>query len=382
MRPAGLAAAEASPRLAYIDNLRIAVVAIVVVHHAAQAYGNGGAGWAFPNPEQAIILTPFLAVNAAFGMGLMFLLAGYFVPRAYEHRGAYGFLRERSLRLGAPLLLVSLGVMLPYRYLTQSPALPFGALLVAYLRRPEVGHMWFASLLLVCVWGYAGWRWLRGSGAAMPPGHAAPPGHATIIGFAVWLGSTTFLVRFVYPSERWISPAPFLWIDPARLPQYISLFVLGCAASRYDWFERLPARTGALWLRIGLGAATIPYAATLLGERAPLMLPNTPRSGLVLDAALWAIIESLVCVGLSLGLLVLFRERLSYRSALLCRLSGASYAVYVVHLLPVLVLQLMLDGAPLAPLAKFLIVALLALPASFALASALRKVPGLAHILS
>jgi glucan biosynthesis protein C len=37
-------------------------------------------------------------------LGLFFMIAGYFTPRAYDRRGAGAFLVDRLKRLGIPLL--------------------------------------------------------------------------------------------------------------------------------------------------------------------------------------------------------------------------------------------------------------------------------------
>src|SRR3712207_2769284 len=107
-RPCETSAAHAATRLAYVDNLRTLLATLVVVHHVGQAYGPTGGDWPIFNPTRTAILGPFFAVNASFFMGLFFLIAGYFVPQAYDRKGAGGFLKDRLLRLGVPLLFVSL----------------------------------------------------------------------------------------------------------------------------------------------------------------------------------------------------------------------------------------------------------------------------------
>jgi glucan biosynthesis protein C len=372
---------QKAPRLAFIDNLRIAAITMVVVHHAAQAYASVGIGWAIVNSTQAPVLRPFLAVNGAFGMQLMFLLAGYFTPYAYDRHGARELLHKRLVRLGGPTLIVSLGVFLPYTYLTQPVGTPFFAFLRTYLPQPQVGHMWFASLLLACSLGYAVWRAVRGSERPPAAEPGKPPGHIAIFSFALWLGAITIPVRLAYPLNRWVSPLPFLWFDPVHLPQYLSLFALGCAAARRDWLCGLPKRTGEIWLGIGLGAAALLYATITLGERLSGALVLAPRAELGLNAICWTGIETLVCVGLCVGLPTLFRERLNRQIPLLRQFSAVSYAVYVTHLLPVLGLQLVLAELPLPPLVKFLLVAAMAAPLSFGLAVVLRKLPVFASIL-
>ena len=100
-RPA--AASRTAGRLVFLDNLRVPLTILVVAHHAGQAYGPTGGRWPVFNPERAAILGPFFTVNASFFMGLFFLLSAYFLPAAYDRKGAAAFLRDRSLRLGLPL---------------------------------------------------------------------------------------------------------------------------------------------------------------------------------------------------------------------------------------------------------------------------------------
>ena len=52
-------------------------------------------------------------------MGLFFLISGYFVPRAYDRKGATAFLKDRFRRLGIPLLLFGLLVTGPMLYFSQ-----------------------------------------------------------------------------------------------------------------------------------------------------------------------------------------------------------------------------------------------------------------------
>ena len=39
--------------LAYIDSLRVALIVLVVAHHAAQPYGPTGGAWPIAHPEQS-----------------------------------------------------------------------------------------------------------------------------------------------------------------------------------------------------------------------------------------------------------------------------------------------------------------------------------------
>lgn len=77
-------------RLCYLDNLKVCLTVLVIMHHAGQAYGNGG-DWAYTpsNPTEFMPwIWHFFSTNAAFFMGLYFLISGYFVPRSFDKQGA------------------------------------------------------------------------------------------------------------------------------------------------------------------------------------------------------------------------------------------------------------------------------------------------------
>src|ERR1700744_4337737 len=95
-------------RLDYIDNLRWAMIALVVGLHAAVTYSHIGSWYynapAEPGPLAKLGFMVFEVHLQGFFMGFMFLLAGYFVPAAYDRKGFGRFLADRCLRLGVPAL--------------------------------------------------------------------------------------------------------------------------------------------------------------------------------------------------------------------------------------------------------------------------------------
>ena len=86
------------------------------------------------------------------------------------------------------------------------------------------------------------------------------------------------------------------------------------------------------------------------------------------------------CAGLGVGLLTLFRGHLNHRGALMRELAAASYAVYAIHIFPVVFLQGALLESPMPALAKFGLVTLIAVPLCFALGYGLRKLPGVRRV--
>jgi hypothetical protein len=90
-------------RLFYLDNLRVALTALVIAHHAGQAYGLTGGWWPIMEPRRAVILGAFFTVNRSFFMSLFFMVSDYLLVMAYDRSEPWAFVRSRLWRLGAAL---------------------------------------------------------------------------------------------------------------------------------------------------------------------------------------------------------------------------------------------------------------------------------------
>ncbi len=372
MSPAQPAGYGQPQRLIFIDALRVAAVALVIVHHAAQAYGPTGGFWPVHDKAQSAWFTPFYTANAAFGMGLLFLVAGYFTAASLARKGTKLFLRERWARIGIPLASLVLLVHLPAAYLIAGrPAIaPFVARLYEHGWQPIYLHLWFLAHLLLYSVAFAGWRQLA------PGPDAAPrtwplPRFAAIASLVAVLALITWIVRLRYPVDDWV---PLLWImpaEPAHLPQYVTLFAAGLAAQRGDWFCKMPASTGLFALGIGIIAASGIYLAYATGHWDAMMTAGGPS----LASLIRSVWETVIAVSLSIGLIVAFREIPLRPSRLLAALSAASFGAYILHPVIVVALQAAIVDLALPAPAKFAIVSVLGIALAFSLAHLAGKAP-------
>jgi surface polysaccharide O-acyltransferase-like enzyme len=363
-------------RLVFIDALRVAAIVFVIIHHAAQAYGPTGGFWPVHDRAQSDWFTPFYTANAAFGMGLMFLLAAYFVPPSYDRKGARLFLRGRWRRIGIPLAVLVLLVHLPVVYLLAGMPEPLQFFQGLYKRgwQPIYAHLWFvAHLLLYCV-AYTALR------RVSEPYEGAPeklplPGHAAITSFTVALALITWLVRIWYPVDKWV---PFLWVmpaEPAHLPQYMALFAAGVVAYRGDWFRRMPIADGLIWLAVGMIASSGIYVAYALGRW------KMAIGGLGLESLMRSSWETVIAVGLSVGLIVAFRELFVRSNRLLDAMATASFGAYILHPAIVVALQTAIADLTLSAFAKFAVVSVLGTAVAFGVAHVAGRVPGIRAVL-
>jgi hypothetical protein len=320
---------------------------------------------------------PFYTANAAFGMGLMFLLAGYFVPGSCDRKGPQAFLGGRWARIGIPLVSLVLIIHLPAAYLTGSrPPAEFIHWLYENGWQPIYLHLWFISHLLLYSTVYVAWREFAGRSTATA-GRWSPPNHFAIAGFVVGLALVTWIVRIWYPVDKWV---PLLWVipaEPAHLPQYIAFFAAGVLAFRGDWFRAMPPRAGLLWLGVGLIASAGVYAAYAIGPWKDLMAIG----GFNLPSLLRSAWETVIAVGLSVGLIVAFREMFAHANPIFGTLAAASFGAYILHPAIVVALQAGIAGLALPAFAKFAFVSAAGTILAFWLARLSSNVPGLRAVL-
>jgi glucans biosynthesis protein C len=380
------------PRLWSLDRLKVALTFLVIAHHVGQAYGPTGGFWAYENPERWPYLNFFFWVDSSFFMGVFFFISACFVPGSYERKGARAFLKDKFLRFGVPLLIFVLLVNPVIMYVSyinyRGGTLPFTTYWAQIyfgmgpkpvdFRGPiwpdiNFGHLWFVEHLLVYAVIYAAWRFVLRRPETQGPvrnGEEAP-GDLAIFGYAVALTLVTLLVRTWYPIDKWIGILGFIMAEPAHLPQYLSLFVLGMVAMRRGWLQAIAKARGLRWLWIGIGATV---AAALVRYR---FVPF-PQSARVI---FFATAESFIAAGFLVGLCTLFRERFNTTTLFWQMLGNDAYGAYLVHVPLVVALQYATGGIPLGALPKFLLVTLLGIPISFLVSHYLRKMPGVQRVL-
>ncbi len=354
---------EKPDQLYFVQWLRVILTGLVVAHHAGQPYGPTGGEWPIDDPASNEYLGAFFSLNASFFMGFFFLLAGYFVEGSYDRKGAGAFVRARLLRLGVPLVFITVFIfgLIAYGDAKTSSGY-FEFLLFEYIGRwqIEMGPLWFIAQLLMYCLLYALWRVLATKKERAVP---ALPGDRTIFLYALGLGLAGAAVRSVYPQDDWVR---ILWVipaEPAHMPQYISMFIIGIVAGRGRWFEAFETALGHRWLLIGI--------ATFFGLRAGInLMPDFINRQVV-----WDSLEGFACVGFILGLLAIGRTYLSTPSTWWRRLDGCAYGVYLFHVFILVGLQMAILGLDYPALIKFAMVTLAGLIASLATVATLRRIP-------
>ena len=337
-------------RLYYLDNLKVCLTVLVIMHHAGQAYGNGG-GWPYTpsNPAEFMPwIWHFFSTNAAFFMGLYFFISGYFVPRSFDKQGTKQFVQKKLLRLGIPLLFI-------------------GSIISIMTGKLEIAHMWFVESLLVFCLIYALIRLMAS------PIDKVCNSKPTIIGLLIVasvMGIGSYFIRQVSPQDHWIWPFGIipLPMEPAHYLQYVMMFVLGILAYRFQWLDKMSDGVGLTALLVGIALA----------------VGNYLRDGGPWDAFVWqwfGIYESLMCVFISFGLIWFFRQFVSTTSRFWQWCAAQSYGAYVFHLLLMIVLQNVVDGIWMGAFGKFLFIGVVTTILAFLLTWVVRTIPRVKQVL-
>ena len=386
------ARATGKDRLLYIDNIRIALIGLVVVGHMAITYGAPMGDWYITDEGEvgtvfAILIALLLGVGASFLLGLFYMISGYFTPGPFDRKGAAPFLLDRLKRLGIPLALYALVINPLVTYLAavhggyEGSLWRFVSERISDLTRASVGPLWFVEGLLIFSILYAAGRVVATRLAAARSSDTQPPAvprNRSMALFAVALGLVTFVVR-IWAPMGWSWEPPHL--ELAHFPQYTAMFVVGLVAYRGNWLARLTVAQARPWRWVAL-ALTLLLPLLMVAALTPGgELSDAPAGRLTWLSLAYSMWEGVMCVAMSITVLVWFRGHLNRQGRLARAMSGASYAVYVLHPLLIVPLAIALSGLHMALELKFVLVAPVAVALCFTVGTYLRKLPLVRHVL-
>ncbi len=216
-------------RLAWMDNLRVAVIVGVVVTHVATAYVLDS-DWYYEErtshaATEAVVASALLPA-ALFGMAVLFLVAGWMAHRSLERTGTRQFLFGRLARLGVPLVIFTVLVgpltSVVGGWAEGEPGSDdLGSMFVGEVRDLDTGPTWFLGALLVFSVVYAGWRRVRPSREVST---RLRRGHLALAAVSIVIAS--FVVRLAWSID---ADTPFgmnLW----EWPQMATMFAFGALA--------------------------------------------------------------------------------------------------------------------------------------------------------
>jgi fucose 4-O-acetylase-like acetyltransferase len=377
----------ANPRHLYIDNIRWVMIMLVLSMHAAVTYSGHGSWYynehAKLDTAQDMTFLTYQIFLQSFFMGFLFFIAGYFVPGAYDKKGAGRFLRDRAYRLGLPSLLFIFLIQPVTCYYAAGVWDTTNGFWVAYAHYLTHGRflsgsgpLWFCVALLFFCIVYTAWRRLIRPRLISRP---KPFPRAAVI-WTVIGGTTlaTFLVRVPWPMGTNLYNMQFCYFS-----EYIVFFIAGTLAYRHSGLSGLPSTVSRHWGITGLAGGLVIWFTLMF-----ITLSSGVINGSFFDGG-WhwqslgmCTIDALAGIGISLGLLGLFRDRFNRQGRRAAFFSANAFAVYVFHT-PILIwITRLMTNLHWLPLAKFLLATVLCIVVTFSLCALLfRRLPVLKAIL-
>jgi len=343
-----------------MDNLRIALTVLVVMHHQSLL---------------VLAMPLFLMLNQAYFMGLFFFLSGCFTPASYDRKGMWIFLKDRLIRLGIPILIyvfilspIAGFLMSIYQNEISGTAI-ISLTWKQYSSMIGIGPLWFLVMLLIFdICYFLGRGLIKNKPGETKNENYAAPGISSILLFILIIAIVNYLIRIIIPINKYILFFPSL----AYLPQYVSFFILGIISYRQKWLNLIPAKLGKTGFILAIAGTIIlmPLAiSNILGSASDFTGGGTWKSGVY---SLW---DSLFSVGLCLGLLVFFRRYFNHQKNFGKNLQRSCFTVYIIHSLIIFIPAYFLYNLQIIPQLKFILASCISVPLSFVIAYLIGEIP-------
>jgi glucans biosynthesis protein C len=365
--------ADSRQRERWADNVRVAAIAGVIIAHTATAY-LVDIPWYYDDERNAegvwavVVGAPTFTVGA-FGLGPLFLIAGWFAASSLARRGPAAFARARLLRLGVPVAVFVLLIQPLTDWIgnLRDERASFSH----YLATTEVGVMWFAVALLAFDLAYAGLRRLRPGKGTRVTG-----GLGTVVLAAATIAITSFAVWQVWPLDAEV----VLSLRFGGWPQGAVLYALGVSAGESGWLRTMPpARLRRLgWTAVAAVAALgALFGAEVAWGDVAVLLGATDATPTIAFATL----DGVLAVTWTLWGVAWLRHRWTSGGPLLRAAGRASYATYVMHPLILTTMMVGFGVVALPAAVKFVVVSAVGVPVCYIAGYALARAPGVNRVL-
>jgi fucose 4-O-acetylase-like acetyltransferase len=367
-------------RLFYIDNLRLMVIVFVVMHHLAVTYSGFGSFYYIESKPLDLLTTVWFAFYLSFQqgyfMGLLFMIAGYFVAGSYDRKGFGRFAGDRFKRLIIPTLIYMV-VITPFIGLVELGQQPKRFDIYGFLS--GTGVMWFTAALFIFSLFYGVVRLIlrRPASVSNSDGKQIKPSLANAVILILIISTCAFLIRIIQPIGTDI-----LNMQLCFFGSYTVLFIMGILAYRSNLFSRISYKSGKRWLIWSIVLGLLSWLVLVSAAKAAPGGTAALSGGLTWESAGYSLWESFVAVAMSIGLIAVFREKFNYQSRLVKTLSDNSFAVYMFHPPILVAVTLLFSPVALSPVVKWVVLCIICVPLCFvATQLVFRKIPLLKNVL-
>ncbi|MBB6446820.1 acyltransferase family protein [Bacillus benzoevorans] len=353
----------------YFNNIKSFLALLVVFFHTSSGYGGEG-GWYYVEQSDNLISTSILtllnALCQSFFMGLFFFLSAYFIPKSYEKRGTFLFLKSRILKLLVPAL---------FYFFVLNPLCIYLVSKQSYFSSLDFYNTWFIMALLYFSIIYVLIK--RFVSPTIDQKKIDFLGKKKILVFILVMGLFNFVVRLIFPTDK-------MYIHDFTLgyfPQYIALFSLGIVAFRNNLLDKIEDKTVSIYFRVSLiSSITMPLVFFLSS-----FYSNGVENffgGFTFESFYYSFWEPFTYVGIILKILTVFRDKLDFTAPFMNLVNQTSYSIYIIQAPIIVILQLMLAALDLNVFMKVFLVTVLTFIISFGISALLLKISVLRKILT
>ena len=346
-------------RIHSLDNLKWAIVWLMVVFHAAMCYMAYAPEWWYVVDKSQPLFTATAVVcwTDIFIMPVMFFVSGYFGLMSFSKHGCRNFWKSKLRRIVLPWLFGAMVIA------------PFIAYIMLASRQSPIGVREFYTSLFWGPYYQQAHYWYLGALSALylllsaicllcpslaergTP--ARPPRIIPISLFLLAFLSIGIISSFLHP-DTWTFYGYVLVLQPVRVPTYIAVVFLGAWAWKTGWFSP-----------VGYTPSCMPWSAAFLVSGSIYLWQKLFLTQYVSTQVLlvWAnaLCQTAFTVSALFALLALFHRFLNRSSRLSSALSATSYGVYYLHQPILFPLAWLFTTIPLPSPLKLLTVSILAL---------------------
>jgi len=373
-------------RMAFLDNTKIFLTALVVSHHTTCAFGGcRTTSWYLVvamdgNPYCQSFLRAFATLNQAYFMPLFFFLSALFVPSSYDKIGPDKFLKNKRHRLLIPGCLTWVTICPACMVLQQVVRDNYDE--IFFILAP--GHVWFLVWLLLLCWMYSTFYEAmvrnndtkdtndRGdeniyknatpehadatnnldettptttkSTTAMPVAVAQIPFPSTIsrlVGGTLICGLLQWLVVASFVGTPMVATIP---LGFGSVVCDIFMFVMGILAKRNNWLDKTPRKTWISRIVLLLEGASLIILVELFqwwdDDTSPTQFQGIGVPYLSPFGVPFFVVAGMFCVDMGMAVVQFFQEFANTETNLTRYLAKAAYTVYLIHVLVVLLVEI------------------------------------------
>ena len=348
-------------RYKFIDNLRSFIIILVITMHTAVTYSGFGSWYYVEGSPQNLnipetIFFGFLqSFLQAWFMGALFFISAFLCTKSVTRHGPSKFIRERFFRLGVPLLIYML-IIAPFIIFVllnensmNSIWHNYKEFIFSFWWLSSTGPLWFVETLLIFCVIYIAVKKLGPKQIVIET-----ITRKNIVTVIVLTGVIAFLVRLVLPIGTDLLNLQFCYF-----PSYIALFFAGIVIGENNLLEHITEEKNIFWLKLSFMIG-IPVWCLIMIFGGPLNGEMYINGGLNWQSFAFAMWESFIAIGFSIGILALFKKILNTENKFTRLFVENAFGIYVFHAPLLISISLLLKNLVMNMIAKFAIVALIA----------------------